>query len=287
MVFKADFFNMNIMVLKDLYKQAMSFSDTPLMPVVFVGHGTPMNSIEDNEFVRAWGKLGADLPHPQAILCISAHWETRGTFVTAMDQPKTIHDFYGFPKELYAEHYLASGSPLLADMIHERVKSTNIKEDYEWGLDHGSWSVLKHVYPQADIPVVQMSIDHFKDAKYHYDLGKELMFLRRKGVLIIGSGNMIHNLRMISVENGDFNAEYGYDWAFELNDLLKEKILDRDYSSLVDYRRLPASLMAIPTPEHYIPLLYTLSLQEESEAIQIFNDKVIAGSLSMTSIIIG
>lgn len=287
MVFKADFFNINIMVLKDLYKQAMSFSDTPLMPVVFVGHGTPMNSIEDNEFVRAWGKLGADLPHPQAILCISAHWETRGTFVTAMDQPKTIHDFYGFPKELYAEHYLASGSPLLADMIHERVKSTNIKEDYEWGLDHGSWSVLKHVYPQADIPVVQMSIDHFKDAKYHYDLGKELMFLRRKGVLIIGSGNMIHNLRMISVENGDFNAEYGYDWAFELNDLLKEKILDRDYSSLVDYRRLPASLMAIPTPEHYIPLLYTLSLQEESEVIQIFNDKVIAGSLSMTSIIIG
>lgn len=275
------------MTLKDLHKQAISFIDTPLMPVVFVGHGTPMNSVENNEFVGAWEKLGFDLPQPQAVLCISAHWETKGTFITAIDKPKTIHDFYGFPRELYTEQYPAPGSSVLADMVHQNVKDPDIQKDYEWGLDHGSWSVLKHIYPKADIPVVQMSIDHFKDSKYHYNLGKELMFLRRKGVLIIGSGNMIHNLRMVKVIGEDFNAEYGYDWAFELNEFLKEKILNRDHYSLIDYRRIPASLMAIPTPEHYIPLLYTLGLQEKDEPIRIFNDKVIAGSLSMTSLIIG
>ncbi len=275
------------MTLRDLHKEVMSFVDTPLMPVVFVGHGTPMNSIEDNEFVRTWQKLGTDIPQPQAILCISAHWETKGTFVTAMDRPKTIHDFYGFPGELYAQQYLAPGSSLLAKMVQQEIRKVNIRDDYEWGLDHGSWSVLKHIYPKANIPVVQMSIDHFKDSKCHYDLGNELMFLRRKGVLIVGSGNMIHNLRMVKVAGEDFNAEFGYDWAFELNNFLKEKILSRDHYSLIDYTHIPASLMAIPTPEHYIPLLYTLGLQGKDESVRFFNDKVIAGSLSMTSLIIG
>ena len=274
------------MTLKDLHKRAMQFHDTPLMPVVFVGHGTPMNAVEDNEFVQAWGRLGQNLPQPQAILCISAHWETRGTFVTAMNEPKTIHDFYGFPRELFAQQYPAPGSKELAQLVREQINDVAIGEDYEWGLDHGSWSVLKHIYPLADIPVVQMSIDHFKGMQYHYDLGRELAFLRRKGVLVIGSGNMIHNLRMVRVEGDDFNTEY--DWAFELNDLFKDKILNGDFHSLIDYTRLhDASRLAIPTPEHYIPLLYTLALRERDEPVRIFNDKVIAGSLSMTSLVIG
>lgn len=276
------------MTLKDLHKRAMQFHDTPLMSVVFVGHGTPMNAVEDNEFVQAWGRLGQNLPQPQAILCISAHWETRGTFVTAMNEPKTIHDFYGFPRELFAQQYPAPGSKELAQLVREQINDVAIGEDYEWGLDHGSWSVLKHIYPLADIPVVQMSIEHFKGMQYHYDLGRELAFLRRKGVLVIGSGNMIHNLRMVRVEGDDFNTEYGYDWAFELNDLFKDKILNGDFHSLIDYTRLhDASRLAIPTPEHYIPLLYTLALRERDEPVRIFNDKVIAGSLSMTSLVIG
>lgn len=276
------------MLLKDLHKQAMALDDTPLMPVVFVGHGTPMNAIEDNEFVHEWNRLGVDLPRPQAILCISAHWETRGTYITAMEHPKTIHDFYGFPQELYKQQYPAHGSKDLAEVVQKQVRNINVGLDYEWGLDHGSWSVLKHIYPFADIPVVQMSIDHFKDGKYHYDLGKELLFLRRKGILVIGSGNMIHNLKMVKVENGDFNTEYGYDWAFELNDLFKEKILNQEHISLTDYKHISNSAqLAIPTPEHYIPMLYILSLQQKNEHVHIFNDKVIAGSLSMTSLIIG
>lgn len=276
------------MLLKDLHKQAMALDDTPLMPVVFVGHGTPMNAIEDNEFVHEWNRLGVDLPRPHAILCISAHWETRGTYITAMEHPKTIHDFYGFPQELYKQQYPAHGSKDLAEVVQKQVRNINVGLDYEWGLDHGSWSVLKHIYPFADIPVVQMSIDHFKDGKYHYDLGKELLFLRRKGILVIGSGNMIHNLKMVKVENGDFNTEYGYDWAFELNDLFKEKILNQEHISLTDYKHISNSAqLAIPTPEHYIPMLYILSLQQKNEHVHIFNDKVIAGSLSMTSLIIG
>lgn len=263
----------------------MSFDDTPLMPVVFVGHGTPMNAIEDNEFVHEWNRLGSELPKPRAILCISAHWETRGTFVTAMDMPKTIHDFYGFPRELYNQRYAAPGSQDLSTIVKDRVKAVEL--DYEWGLDHGSWSVLKHIYPLADIPVVQLSIDHFKGPEYHYELARELFFLRSKGVLVIGSGNMIHNLRMVKVENGDFNTEYGYDWAFELNDIFKNKIQEENHNALIDFSHLHDSArLAIPTPEHYIPLLYILALQKKGEEVRFFNDKVIAGSLSMTSLII-
>lgn len=273
------------MILNDLHKQALAFADTPPMPVIFAGHGTPMNAIEDNEFVRAWNTLGTRLPRPQAILCVSAHWETKGTFITSMEMPKTIHDFYGFPKELYAQKYPVPGSAGLSDMVRERIQ--DVKADYEWGLDHGTWSLLKHIYPYANIPVVQLSIDYSKDARYHYELARQLSFLRTKGVLIIGSGNMIHNLRMVRVENDDFNTEYGYDWAFELNDVLKEKIQARDHFALIDYNHIHNSArLAIPTPEHYIPLLYVLALQGKNEEIKFFNDKVIAGSLSMTSLII-
>lgn len=275
------------MNLKDLHKQLLYLKDTPPMPVVFVGHGTPMNAIENNEFSHKWHELGDELPYPQVILCISAHWETRGTYVTGMQSPKTIHDFYGFPRELFAQQYLAKGLPVLAEDIAANSGRFSIETDSEWGLDHGTWSVLKHFYPKADIPVLQLSIDYTKPLSYHVELARELNFLRKKGVLIIGSGNMIHNLRLVTPKDGDFNVEYGYDWAIELNEKFKSKIYDRDIESLTDYRSLSSDIsLAIPSLEHYIPLLYTLALETNDSEISIFNDKVVAGSLSMTSFII-
>ena len=187
------------------------------MPVLFVGHGSPMNAIEENEFVEGWRNIGKNLPKPSSILCVSAHWETRGTYVTAMEKPMTIHDFGGFPKALYEVQYPASGSPELANETKAIVSKTNIGLDEKWGLDHGAWSVIKHLYPEANIPVIEMSLDYYQTPQYHYDLAKELSSLRDKGVLIIGSGNMVHNLRMVAWDK--MNAgEYGYDWALEANE---------------------------------------------------------------------
>lgn len=275
------------MTVKDLYNTAQLLPDTPLMPVLFVGHGTPMNAIENNAFSKSWNDLGKSLPHVQAILCISAHWETRGTHLTAVQQPRTIHDFGGFPRALYEQQYNAPGSPLLAETIQKQIKDVSIDLDYEWGFDHGSWSVIKHIYPKADIPMVELSIDHFKSLQWHYEFAKELAFLRRKGVLIIGSGNMIHNLRIMEVPGGDFNLAHGYDWAWELNDIFKQRIANQDHHSLINYDSLlPETRLAIPTKEHYLPMLYALALQEKDETAHIFNDTVVAGSLSMTSFII-
>lgn len=276
------------MKLKELHNIMSAYPDTELMPILFVGHGSPMNAIEQNEFNNVWIKMSEYLPSPLAIVCISAHWETRGTYVTANDKPKTIHDFYGFPKELYRQEYAAWGEPRLAQEIINSVDNPTIENSYDWGLDHGTWSVLKYFYPKANIPVIQISIDHYKDSRWHYELGQELSFLRKKGVLVIGSGNMVHNLRMIDVQDYDFNAEHGYDWAFELNNIFKDKILTNDVDSLISYQHLHKNAMlAIPTPEHYIPLLYVLGMKQEDEDVKIFNDKVIAGSLSMTSVLIG
>lgn len=273
--------------LKDLYKDVSSLENTPLMPILFLGHGSPMNAIEDNEFSREWKSLSKLLPPPSAIVSISAHWETKGTFVITSSAPKTIHDFYGFPRQLYMEEYPAPGSPQLAKEIITNVDKINIGEDTQWGLDHGTWSVLKYIYPKADIPVIQVSLDHFQNARWHFELGKELAFLRSKGVLVIGSGNMIHNLRMVQLNSDDFNAEYGYDWAFELNKILKQKLSDRDFTSLINYQSLHKdAMLAVPTPEHYLPMLYILSMMQNNEDIGIFNDKVIAGSLNMTSFLI-
>lgn len=270
------------------FQQILPLENTPSMPVLFIGHGSPMNAIEDNVFTNQWMRIGKELPLPKAILCISAHWETEGTFVTAMESPRTIHDFSGFPAELYAQQYPAKGLPLLGDMICDEVKGIELENDYNWGLDHGSWSFLKHMYPNMDIPVVELSINHSKNLQYQYNLAKELKFLRRKGVLIVGSGNMVHNLRMLRIRESDFNAEYGYDWALEINRLFKEKILSGDHPSLINYRNLSKEIhLAIPTEEHYIPLLYALGLQTKGEEVKFFNDRVIAGSLSMTSLIIG
>lgn len=261
---------------------------TPVMPVLFVGHGSPMNAIEDNSFSGKWKEIGKELPRPSAILCVSAHWETNGTFVTAMPNPETIHDFGGFPCELFNAQYPAPGDSELAATIKQEIKQNPVGLNQDWGLDHGSWSVLKHLYPEADIPVLEFSIDYTRGMQYHYDLAKELAFLRRRGVLILGSGNMVHNLRLVHVKSIEgFNEPYGYDWALEMNDIFKQKIQSGDHKALIDYTSLSkAAKLAIPTPDHYIPLLYTLSLQEKNDDVEFFNDQALAGSLTMTSVII-
>ena len=258
--------------------------DGQQMPAFFIGHGSPMNAIEDNVFVKGWKAAMANIPTPKAILCVSAHWLTRGTFATAMPQPRTIHDFGGFPKALFDAQYPAPGDPNLASVVRETVKSSSVGLDQDWGLDHGTWSVLKPVFPQANIPVIQVSIDISRSGAWHYQLAKELAGLRRRGVLIVGSGNMVHNLRMI-----DFNLNRkGFDWAVEANEQFKRLITMGDHHPLLDYTSLGKSAsLAIPTPDHYYPLLYTLALQGKDEPVSIFNDQAIMGSLTMTSVRIG
>lgn len=274
------------MKLSHLRNIASHFGRTDRMPVLFLGHGSPMNAIEENMFVASFRELGHSLPKPQLILCVSAHWETKGTFVTAMSSPETIHDFGGFPRELYEVQYPAQGSPEWASKAKKIITKTEVELDYNWGLDHGAWSVIKHLYPQADVPVIQMSIDYTKPSQYHYDLAKEIGELSRKGVLIVGSGNMVHNLRLADFRrlSGD---PYGYDWAIEANELMKSYILDDDHQSLIQYRKQgPAFDLAIPTPEHYLPLIYALALKEKNDEITLFNDEPVGGSLTMTSVVI-
>lgn len=274
------------MAMLNQFKNLTSgLTQTELMPVLFMGHGSPMNGIEINEFSANWAEIAKHIPFPQAVLVISAHWFTKGTRITAMDFPPTIHDFGGFPQALFDVKYPAPGNPAVAKETAELIKSTSIILDHDWGLDHGAWSVIKHMYPNADIPVLQLSIDYSKGAKYHYDLGKELSALRRKGVLILGSGNMVHNLRIMSWEmiNGG-----GYDWAIEANEKFKNAILNKDHQHLINYQTMGSDVMlGIPTPEHYFPLIYILGLQNEQEEATIFNDKAVGGSLTMTSVQIG
>jgi len=272
------------MKLNELKNITATFTNTEQMPVLFLGHGSPMNAIEENEFVAGFRNIGLTIPKPNAILCVSAHWETKGTFVTAMDKPTTIHDFGGFPKALFDVQYPAPGSPDLAGEAKSIVKKTEVGLDYSWGLDHGAWSVIKHLYPKADVPVVQMSLDYEQPAQYHYDLAKELSALRRKGILIIGSGNMVHNLRMIAWDK--LNTDnFGFDWAIEASEKMKKFILSNDHHGLINYKSQGRSFeLAIPTPEHYMPLLYALALKEENEKVSLFNDKAVAGSLTMTSL---
>lgn len=254
------------------------------MPVLFIGHGSPMNGIEQNEFSLEWEKTGKDLQTPQAILVISAHWLTNGTHITAMDFPKTIHDFGGFPEELYKVQYPVPGNRQLAQETKDLIKSTNVGLNHDWGLDHGSWTVVRRMYPDATIPVLQLSIDYSKPASYHYNLAKELSALRKKGVLIIGSGNMIHNLGMIAWDKLE-QPGYGYDWAIEMHELFRKKITDGDHNALINYESLGKSArLAIPTPDHYYPLMYILGLQGKNETPTFFNDRLVGGSLNMTSV---
>jgi 4,5-DOPA dioxygenase extradiol len=257
-----------------------------LMPVLFVGHGSPMNGIEDNEFSERWKQMAKEIPQPAAVLVISAHWFSKGTRITAMDFPETIHDFGGFPQALFDVQYPAPGNPALALETASLIHSAHVVLDHDWGLDHGAWTVVRHMYPEANIPVLQLSIDYTKGAQYHFDLAKELYDLRKKGVLIIGSGNMVHNLRMVSWAKIN-TPGYGFDWALTMNDKFKQLIADGDYQPLINYKSLGAeAMLAIPTPEHYLPLLYSLGLKGNKDEVSFFNDKAIAGSLTMTSVLI-
>ncbi len=269
--------------LKTLRSLNESLPFSQKMPVLFLGHGSPMNAIEENEFVSNFRRLGKEVARPKVILCISAHWETKGTKVTAMQQPPTIHDFGGFPQALFDVQYPAPGSPELAQITKEIITKTDVALDHHWGLDHGAWSVIKHMYPDADIPVIQLSLDYTKSPKYHYELGQELEKLRHKGVLIVGSGNVVHNLRKVKWDK--LNDTYAWDWAKEANEKMKSFILDGNHQALVDYGKQGSSFaMSIPTPEHYLPLMYVLGLKDKNESVELFNDQMVGGSIGMLSL---
>jgi 4,5-DOPA dioxygenase extradiol len=260
---------------------------TPPMPVLFLGHGSPMNAIEENDFVRGFREVAATLPRPRAIVCVSAHWETRGTRVTAMPQPRTIHDFRGFPPELYRVQYPAPGDAGLAAEVRGLARKTLIEDDHAWGLDHGAWSVLRHIFPLADIPVVQLSLNTQLDPAGHLALAAELQTLRDRGVLIVGSGNIVHNLGLVAWDKLNVDG-FAYDWAAEARSTINELILKGDASSLATIRsRGKAFSLAIPTPEHYLPLLYIMGLRTERDDVRLFNDAHVGGSLTMTSVVVG
>ncbi|MCW7461085.1 4,5-DOPA-extradiol-dioxygenase [Leptospira limi] len=254
-----------------------------IFPSLFLGHGSPMNAIEENEFVEGLRIVSKTFPEPKAILVISAHWLTDGTFVTAMEHPPTIHDFGGFPKALFEVQYPAPGNPSLAKEIQSLVKSQSVQLDYDWGLDHGTWSVLKHMYPKANVPIVQLSMDYKLSPEKHFEVAKELSPLREQGVLIVASGNIVHNLRMVAWDR--LSEVYGFDWALSVNQKVKDWILSGDTQSLFSIRNKGKEFeWAIPTTEHYLPLLYTIGTQFPSDKISFFNDKPVAGALTMTSV---
>ncbi len=260
-----------------------SEASTGKMPLLFLGHGSPMNAVEDNEFSSGWKDAAKYIEKPSAILCISAHWETRGTQITAMEKPRTIHDFGGFPEELYKIQYPAPGNPLLAKEIKGILSSAEAQLDEKWGLDHGCWSVVKHMYPGADIPVLQMSLDYYADARRHFEIASDLGILREKGVLIIGSGNIVHNLGMVAWDR--LNDNFGFDWAEEAAEKIKKFILSGNYDQLINYRTHGRAFdLAVPTPEHYLPLLYIMALRDDNEKLTFFNDKFVGGSISMTCV---
>ncbi len=267
--------------LKSFANQLNPLPDGARMPALFVGHGNPMNAILDNAITQGWKQMATGL-EPKAILCISAHWETTGTQVTMAPKPATIHDFYGFPEELYKVDYPAPGAPETGKAIIEHVRNTTVLEDHEWGLDHGTWSVIKHMFPKADVPVLQLSLNRRLSLKNHYDLAQELAFLRNRGVLIVGSGNLIHNLR-----RADWDSDTPYDWAIEFDDKLKQLILEGRHEELLRAGDIShAAALSIPTREHYLPLLYTLALREKDENIAFFNESILMGSIGMRSFII-
>lgn len=275
------------MNLNDLQNLSSGFHTTQRMPVLFLGHGSPMNAIEENQFVQGFRKAASEIPKPNAILCISAHWYTAGTKVTAMDLPQTIHDFGGFPQALFDVQYPAPGNPGLAKETADLLAPVVVEEDHQWGLDHGAWSVIRHMYPDADIPVIQMSIDYTKLPQYHFDLAKRLEKLREKGILIIGSGNIIHNLRLIDWRNIN-TVGAGWDWAIEAREKTNQWLLEGNFNAIINYHQQGTSLQyAVPSPDHYLPLLYSLGLKQSSENLSLFNDELIGGSLSMTSVKIG
>ncbi len=252
------------------------------MPVVFIGHGSPMNAIEESPFRAVWETLGRLLPRPKAILCISAHWETRGVYLTAVDNPETIHDFYGFPKELTDIQYRAPGSPQLARNIADRVQWPRLRLDPGRGLDHGAWSVLRSMFPDADVPVVQMSLDLGQPPAFHYELGRKLDFLRNEGVLVIGSGNIVHNLRLFR-----WHDPTPMVWGIRFDAGIKRHILGGDHAAIANYLAFGSdAAISVNSTEHYLPLLYVLAMQGPSERPVVFNEEVVS-AISMTSYAFG
>ena len=257
---------------------------TTRMPVMFIGHGSPLTAFEDNHFTHGWAALANAIPKPRAVLCISAHWYTRGSAVTAMLQPRTIHDFHGFPDALYQFHYPAPGDPLLVQRVSDLLSPVAVNQDQQWGFDHGAWAVLKHMYPCADVPIIQLSIDGTRDAQWHYDLGKRLAPLRDEGVLILGSGNVVHNLQLLHFAE----PTAALPWAQQFNQYVRASLEAHDYHALVNYQQQRESAaLSVPTSEHYDPLLYVLGASAATEPVSIVLDEIVLGSISMLSVKIG
>lgn len=256
-------------------------SDLPRMPAVFLGHGSPLNAIEDNRYTRAWASLGQRFPRPAAILVISAHWMTRGLALTAMAQPPTIHDFGGFPPALYEMRYPAPGDPALAQRVAALLAPLEVRLDQEWGLDHGAWAVLCKAYPQAQVPVLQLSLDLSQPAAWHFELGRKLAPLREQGVLLLASGNLVHNLRRMDPRSA------GYDWAQRFNHAMRAALLQGDFGRIVDYQHYGQdAALAVPTPEHFLPLLYVLGSRQPDDQLEILSDGLELGSISMLSLLL-
>ncbi|MBL8170592.1 MAG: 4,5-DOPA dioxygenase extradiol [Acidobacteria bacterium] len=258
---------------------------TALLPAIFFGHGNPMNALQQNAWTEGWAELGRSIPRPKAVLCISAHWYVPETAVTAMTQPRTIHDFGGFPPELFRVEYPAPGDPALAQRVQALLAPLPVRLDEQWGLDHGTWAVLCHVFPQADVPLVQLSLDASKPAAFHYALGKQLAPLRAEGVLIVGSGNLVHNLRAYAWGQPSVGA---YDWAARFEQQARALMLADDVAPLIQYEQLGRdALLSIPTPEHYLPLLYVLALRQPGEDISFPSEGMDGGSISMLTVRVG
>lgn len=273
-----------MMDLKTFGNQVLNEKSTERMPALFIGHGSPMNAIQHNKFTEALAKTGKEIPHPKAILVVSAHWQTRGTFVTVTEKPETIYDFGGFPDELFRVKYPAPGSPSFARETKNAVTFTTVQEDKSWGLDHGAWTILKHLYPNADIPVFEFSLDYTKPPDYHYKLAKELNVLRDKGVLIIGSGNIVHNLGMLNWR--DPNAKF--DWGVEFDTKVAESLQAKNHESLIHYEKMGnAATLSVPTNEHYLPMLYAAAVQQNNESLKFIYQGIEMGAISMRCFQIG
>jgi len=258
---------------------------TEVMPAIFFGHGNPMNALAANNYTEGWRRIGLDLPKPKAILSISAHWFVPKTALTETSAPKTIHDFGGFPRELYEVQYPAPGKPELARDIQRLLAPLQVSLDHSWGLDHGTWSVLRHVYPNADVPVVQLSIDETRPASFHFEVGKKLATLRDQAILIMGSGNLVHNLHTYGWGR---QIPDPYDWAIRFETSARQMIISGDYDSLINYEGLgPDALLSIPTPDHYFPLLYILGCRRDGEAVAFPVEGVDGGSISMLTVKVG
>ena len=255
------------------------------MPAIFFGHGNPMNALADNSFTQAWAKIGQSIPKPSAILCVSAHWYVPAVAVTAMDRPRTIHDFGGFPRELFEVEYPAPGSIDLAQRVGELLDDDIQMDDSRWGLDHGTWSVLCHVYPAANIPVVQLSINETEPAEFHYSLARKLLPLRDEGVLIVGSGNLVHNLHTYAWGKHDVEP---FDWAVRFENTARQLMVAGNHEPLVDYESLGRdAMLSAPTPDHYLPLIYILGLQRSDDVVTFPVEGFDGGSISMLSVQIG